>query len=115
MIFLGNIVFNFIFGIVGDKFGWKNIVIWFGGVGCGIFIVLLYYVFVFFGGSVVVVSVIGFIWGGLLVGYVLIGVIVLMVVGKDKGVVMFVLNLVVGLLVFVGFVFVWLFIGFVGV
>ncbi len=29
-IFLGNIVFNLIFGAVGDAFGWKKTVMWFG-------------------------------------------------------------------------------------
>lgn len=100
--FLGNIVFNLIFGIVGDKFGWKNTVIWFGGVGCGIFTLLLYYAPVFSGGSLAVVSVIGFIWGGLLAGYVPIGAIVPTVAGKDKGAAMSVLNLAAGLSAFVG-------------
>lgn len=81
MIFLGNIVFNLIFGVVGDVFGWKKIVMWFGGVGCGIFIFLLYYVFVILYGNLFFVSIIGFIWGGFFVGFVLIGVIVLIAVG----------------------------------
>lgn len=113
-IFLGNIVFNLIFGIVGDKFGWKNTVVWFGGVGCGIFTLLLYYAPVFSGGSLAVVSVIGFIWGGLLAGYVPIGAIVPTVAGKDKGAAMSVLNLAAGLSAFVGPALAWLFIGLVG-
>jgi polyol permease family len=33
-IFTSNIIFNLIFGFVGDKVGWRNTVMWFGGVGC---------------------------------------------------------------------------------
>ena len=36
-IFTANIVFNLIFGFVGDKVGWRNTIIWFGGVGCGLY------------------------------------------------------------------------------
>jgi len=42
-IFTANIVFNLIFGFVGDKVGWRNTIIWFGGVGCGITTLLFYY------------------------------------------------------------------------
>jgi MFS family permease len=35
-IFTANIAFNLIFGFVGDSFGWKNTVMWFGGVGCAV-------------------------------------------------------------------------------
>ena len=41
-IFTANIVFNLIFGFVGDKVGWRNTIIWFGGVGCGITTLLFY-------------------------------------------------------------------------
>lgn len=113
-IFLGNILFNLIFGIIGDKFGWKNTVIWFGGVGCGIFTVLLYYTPVLFSGNLLIVSIVGFIWGGLLAGYVPIGAIVPTVAGKDKGAAMSVLNLAAGLSAFVGPALAWMFIGLVG-
>lgn len=42
-LFFVNIVFNIIFGAVGDRLGWRNTVMWFGGVGCGIFTLALYY------------------------------------------------------------------------
>lgn len=41
-LFFVNIVFNLIFGIVGDKLGWRNTVMWFGGVGSGIFTLAIY-------------------------------------------------------------------------
>ncbi|MGV3642460.1 MAG: MFS transporter, partial [Adhaeribacter sp.] len=35
-IFTANIAFNLIFGFVGDQLGWRNTVMWFGGVGCAL-------------------------------------------------------------------------------
>ncbi len=35
-IFTSNIIFNLIFGFVGDLFGWRNTIMWFGGVGCAL-------------------------------------------------------------------------------
>lgn len=43
-LFFVNMVFNIIFGIVGDKFGWVNTIKWFRGVGCGIVTLALNYV-----------------------------------------------------------------------
>src|SRR5690606_42023713 len=42
-IFTANIAFNLIFGFVGDRMGWRNTVLWFGGVGCGLTTLLFYY------------------------------------------------------------------------
>jgi MFS family permease len=112
--FLGNILFNLIFGFVGDKFGWKNTIIWFGGVGCAIFTVLLYYTPIIANGNIVVTSIVGFIWGGLLAGYVPIGALVPTVAGNDKGAAMSILNLSAGLSSFVAPAIAWAFIGIVG-
>ncbi|AME05040.1 RbtT/DalT/CsbX family MFS transporter [Bacillus siamensis] len=113
-IFLGNIVFNLIFGAVGDAFGWKKTVMWFGGAGCGIFTLLLYYAPVVSHGNLLFVSIVGFIWGGLLAGFVPIGAIVPTAAGSDKGAAMSVLNLAAGLSAFVGPALAWAFIGLVG-
>ncbi|MDD4114138.1 MAG: MFS transporter, partial [Massilibacteroides sp.] len=42
-IFSSNILFNLVFGFVGDRVGWRNTVMWFGGVGCGLSTLLFYY------------------------------------------------------------------------
>ena len=42
-IFTSNIAFNLIFGFVGDRFGWRQTITWFGGVGCGFTTLLLFY------------------------------------------------------------------------
>ena len=100
-IFMGNIFFNIIWGVVGDKIGWKKTVIWFGGVGCAVFSLLLYYTPVITNGNLVLTSIVGFIWGACLAAFVPISAIVPSVAGKDKGPAMSILNLAAGLSTFV--------------
>lgn len=113
-IFTANIAFNLIFGFVGDGFGWKNTVMWFGGVGCGISTLLLFYSPVLFGGSFWMVMICGILWGALLAGYVPLSALVPSLVKKDKGAAMAVLNLGAGLAGFVGPAIVMLFISSLG-
>src|SRR5258707_576902 len=42
--FLSNIIWNLLFGIIGDKLGWRQTVAYCGGIGCAITTLLLYYV-----------------------------------------------------------------------
>lgn len=113
-IFTSNIVFNLIFGFVGDRFGWRNTVMWFGGVGCALSTLLFYYSPQLFGGNYWLVMLSGILWGALLAGYVPLTALVPSLVKKDKGAAMAILNLGAGLPVFVGPAIVGLFIGSVG-
>jgi polyol permease family len=113
-IFTANIAFNLIFGFVGDSLGWKNTVMWFGGVGCALTTLLFYYSPVLFDGSFWLVMLSGVLWGALLAGYVPLSALVPSLVKKDKGAAMAVLNLGAGLAVFVGPAIVGVFIGSVG-
>jgi len=113
-IFTGNIVFNLIFGFVGDRFGWRNTVMWFGGVGCGISTLLFYYTPQFFDGNFWVVMFSGILWGCLLAGYVPLSALVPSLVKENKGAAMSVLNLGAGLPVFVGPFIVGVFYGLIG-
>lgn len=101
-IFTGNIIFNLIFGFVGDRVGWRNTVIWFGGVGCAISTLLFYYSPVFGNSNFWIVMAAGTLWGALLAGYVPLSALVPSLVKEDKGAAMAVLNLGAGLPVFVG-------------
>uniref|UniRef100_UPI00321694FF MFS transporter n=1 Tax=uncultured Draconibacterium sp. TaxID=1573823 RepID=UPI00321694FF len=101
-IFTGNIVFNLIFGFVGDRVGWRNTVMWFGGVGCGLTTLLFFYSPLFGGGNFWLVLAAGTLWGALLAGYVPLSALVPSLVKEDKGAAMAVLNLGAGLPVFVG-------------
>jgi len=113
-IFTANIAFNLIFGFVGDKLGWRNTVMWFGGVGCGITTLLFFYAPVLFGNNFWLVMISGVLWGALLAGYVPLSALVPSLVKKDKGAAMAILNLGAGLAVFTGPAIVGIFIGSVG-
>ena len=113
-IFTSNIAFNLIFGFVGDRLGWQRTIMWFGGVGCAITMVLFYYSPVWFGGAYWAVMAAGIAWGGLLAGYVPLSALVPSLVKEDKGAAMAILNLGAGLPVFVGPAIVGLLIGTIG-
>lgn len=103
IIFISNIAFNLIFGYVGDKFGWKNTVTWFGAVGCGVFTLMLFYTPQFFEGNVFLVGLVGMLWGACIAGFVPLSALTPSLVGDgDKGAAMAILNLGAGLCVFVG-------------
>lgn len=101
-IFTANIIFNLVFGFVGDKVGWRNTIIWFGGVGCGITTLLFYYSPQLSAGNFWFVMAAGILWGALLAGYVPLSALMPSLVKKDKGAAVSVLNLGAGLPVFVG-------------
>lgn len=113
-IFTSNILFNLIFGFVGDKMGWRNTVMWFGGVGCAISTLLFFYTPPLAEGNFWLVLIPGVLWGALLAGYVPLSALVPSLVKKDKGAAMAILNLGAGLPVFVGPAIVGIFIGLVG-
>jgi len=113
-IFMSNIAFNLIFGFVGDKVGWRNTVMWFGGVGCAISTLLFYYAPQFFGNNFWLILLPGILWGALLAGYVPLTALIPSLVSKDKGAAMAILNLGAGLPVFVGPALVGVFIGVIG-
>ena len=113
-IFTSNIIFNLVFGFVGDSIGWRNTVMWFGGVGCGLSTLLFYYSPQLFADNFWAVTASGVLWGALLAGYVPLSALVPSLVQKEKGAAMAILNLGAGLAVFVGPAIVGLFIGLVG-
>ena len=113
-IFTSNIIFNLIFGFIGDRLGWQNTIIWFGGVGCAITTVLFFYSPIWFSGNYWAVMGCGIVWGALLAGYVPLSALVPSLVKDDKGAAMAILNLGAGLPVFVGPALVGILIGVIG-
>jgi len=113
-IFTSNIIFNLFFGFIGDSIGWRNTVMWFGGVGCGVSTLLFFYSVPLFGSNFWVVMATGVLWGALLAGYVPLSALVPSLVSKEKGAAMAILNLGAGLPVFIGPAIVGLFIGSLG-
>lgn len=113
-IFTSNIIFNLFFGLIGDRLGWQNTIIWFGGVGCAITTILFFYSPIWFEGSYWAVLACGISWGALLAGYVPLSALVPSLVKEDKGAAMAILNLGAGLPVFVGPALVGVLIGIIG-
>jgi len=113
-IFTSNILFNLFFGYIGDKIGWRNTIMYFGGIGCGVTTLAIYYFPEWFNGNIWIVGLVAILWGGLLAGYVPLSALVPSLVKEDKGAAMSVLNLGAGLPVFVGPAIVGLLIGSIG-
>ncbi|MEC1793387.1 MFS transporter [Bacillus vallismortis] len=113
-LFFVNIVCNIIFGAVGDKLGWRNTVMWFGGVGCGIFTLALYYTPQLIGHQFWVLMVIACCYGAALAGYVPLSALLPTLAPDNKGAAMSVLNLGSGLCAFIAPGIVSLFIGPLG-
>jgi MFS family permease len=110
-----NIFFNLIFGIVGDKLGWRNTVMWFGGVGCAVFTAAFYYVPIFIGPNYMVATIVAACFGASLAGYVPLSALIPSLAPDNKGAAMSILNLGAGLSTFLGPAIVGIFIGSLGV
>lgn len=113
-IFTSNIIFNLLFGFIGDFIGWRKTIMWFGGVGCGISTLLFYYGPQFHESGFWLVLFFGVLWGACLAGYVPLSALVPSLVKQNKGGAMAILNLGAGLPVFVGPILVGLLIGPIG-
>ncbi|KYG33660.1 MFS transporter [Priestia endophytica] len=109
-----NIFFNLVFGIVGDKLGWRNTVMWFGGVGCAIFTAAFYYVPAFLGTNYIFITITACCFGACLAAYAPLSALIPSLAGNNKGAAMSVLNLGAGLSTFLGPAIVGAFIGGVG-
>jgi len=98
----GNIIFNLIFGFVGDILGWRKTITWFGCVGCSITVLLFYYSPQIMPNNIAFVMFCGFLWGMTLAGYVPLSALVPSLVKEEKGAAMSILNLGAGLSAFIG-------------
>ncbi len=101
-IFLSNIVWNLLFGIVGDKIGWRRTVALCGGVGSAITTLLLYYVPRVFGANYPLCLIAGALYGATLAGYVPLSALMPSLAPDHRGAAMSMLNLGAGASVWVG-------------
>ncbi|MGW3204125.1 MFS transporter [Streptomyces sp. NPDC001135] len=113
--FATNIFFNLLFGLVGDRLGWQRTVAWFGGVGCAVTTLLLYYGTVASGDSFPLAMVLVSLFGATLAGYVPLSALMPSLAPEHKGQAMSALNLGAGASTFVGPAVVALFLGPLGV
>jgi MFS family permease len=113
--FATNIFFNLIFGVVGDRIGWQRTVAWFGGVGCAVTTLLLYYGTVSAGDDYALAMVLVSLFGATLAGYVPLSALMPSLDPAHKGQAMSALNLGAGASTFLGPALVGLFLGPLGV
>ncbi|TCP57123.1 MFS transporter [Tamaricihabitans halophyticus] len=100
--YAANILANLMFGVVGDYFGWRRTVTWFGAVGCAIATPLWYFTSMS-AQSFGVAATLGAVYGILLAGFVPLSALMpSMVPAKDKGAALAVLNFGAGTAAFLG-------------
>jgi polyol permease family len=100
-IFTSNIVWNLIFGLLGDRLGWRRTVALCGGFGCTISTLTLYYVPLLHH-SYAAAVVVGVFYGATLAGYVPLSALMPSLAPEEKGASLSLLNLGAGASVWVG-------------
>jgi polyol permease family len=113
--FLSNIIWNLLFGFLGDKLGWRETVAFCGGVGSAITTLLLYYVPHTLGPNYPLAVVAAVLYGATLAGYVPLSALMPSLVPHNKGAAMSLLNLGAGASNWVGPAIVYLFKPAIGV
>jgi len=102
IMFLSNVVWNLLFGVIGDRFGWRQTVAFCGGVGCAVTTLLLYYTPRAFGANYSLSVLVGALYGATLAGYVPLSALMPTLAPKRKGAAMSMLNLGAGASTWVG-------------
>lgn len=115
LMFLSNIIWNLLFGIIGDRFGWRNTVALCGGVGSAITTLLLLYVPQLMGANFPMVALAAVLYGATLAGYVPLSALMPSLAPDHKGAAMSLLNLGAGASMWVGPAIVGLFLAPLGV
>lgn len=100
--FGSNIIWNLLFGVIGDRLGWRRTVVWCGGVGCALTTLALYYVPVAAGPNVPLATLAAVCYGATLAGYVPLSALMPSLAPQQKGAAMSILNLGAGASVWVG-------------
>ena len=115
VVFLTNIFFNLLFGIIGDKVGWRQTVTFFGGIGCAVTTLAFYYVPVAVGPNLPIAMLVGAAYGATLAAFVPLSALMPSLAPENKGAAMSALNFGAGMSAFLGPLVVTLFLGPLGV
>jgi polyol permease family len=115
MLSVVNVIFNLLFGIIGDKFGWRRTVTLFGGVGCAVTTLALYYSLRGGPANYMLAIIAGMFYGATLSAYTPLGAIMAALAPGRKGAAMSILNLGAGASAWVGPAIVGLFLPLLGV
>jgi polyol permease family len=94
--FLSNIIWNLLFGVIGDKFGWRRTVALCGGVGSAVTTLLLYYIPATYGANYPRAVLAAVLYGATLAGYVPLSALMPSLAPENKGAAMSLLNLGAG-------------------
>jgi polyol permease family len=112
--FLSNIIWNLLFGFIGDLLGWRRTVAYCGGVGSAITTLLLYYAPHTFGANYPLAVLAAVLYGATLAGYVPLSALMPSLAPENKGAAMSLLNLGAGASNWVGPAIVALFLPILG-
>jgi len=113
-IFFSNIIWNLLFGLIGDRLGWARTVAFCGGFGCTLTTLALYYVPTLHH-SLALSVVVGVFYGATLAGYVPLSALMPSLAPDHKGAALSLLNLGAGASVWTGPAIVALLLGRIGV
>jgi polyol permease family len=94
--FFSNIIWNLLFGIIGDKLGWRQTVAYCGGIGSAVTTLLLYYTPHTFGANYPLAVLAAALYGATLAGYVPLSALMPSLAPEHKGAAMSLLNLGAG-------------------
>ena len=115
IMFATNVVFNLIWGVVGDKIGWQKTVAYVGACGCAITTLSLYYAPLYFKGNYAVAVLASMAYGATLAGFVPLSAIMASLAPESRGAAMSIMNLGSGLSIWLGPALVGLFLSSAGV
>jgi len=115
LMFLSNIIWNLLFGFIGDRLGWRRTVAYCGGIGSAITTLLLYYTPHTLGPNYPLAVLAAILYGATLAGYVPLSALMPSLAPENKGAAMSMLNLGAGASNWVGPAIVALFLPIVGV
>jgi MFS family permease len=115
LIFLSNIIWNLLFGVIGDRLGWRRTVSLCGGLGSAITTLLLFYTPQIFGANFPLAALAGIAYGATLAGFVPLSALMPSLTPQHRGAAMSMLNLGAGASVWVGPAITGIFLPIVGV
>jgi polyol permease family len=102
IMFATNVVFNLLWGYVGDRIGWRRTITFIGSCGCAVTTLGLYYVPHIFGPNYILVTLAGMAYGAALAGFVPIGAIMASLAPESRGAAMSIMNLGSGMSTWIG-------------
>ena len=102
IMFATNMIFNLIWGYVGDRIGWRVVVAVVGACGCAVTSLGLFYIPHIFGANYLLVVLAAMAYGAALAGFVPLGAIMAMLAPESRGAAISIYNLGSGLSIWLG-------------